>query len=124
LSVSEDLTVLSAGDWVRIDGHDVRVKEVKWSAHEKCVKPEDKTFPGDAGTFATEQLQPQRDIEPAKQRNGKKIERFVLTKLRRGDMSEWDSTAFFTFFCGCSTTCCRGRCLWLTTKLLLLLGRL
>jgi hypothetical protein len=102
LNVSADLTaMLTAGDWIRINGHDVCVAKVKYSVHEKCVKLEGRGFPGAAGMFFTaEKLK--RDIEPAMQRSGRSIDQYVRAKFRQGDMSEWDSVAFFTFFCGCS----------------------
>jgi hypothetical protein len=67
LAVSEDLTSsLIAGDWIRVGGEDVRVKEVKCTAHEKCVKLEEKSFRGSAGTFAAVAML-KRDVEPAMQ---------------------------------------------------------
>jgi hypothetical protein len=99
------------------------VKEVKYSVHEKCVRLEGKTFPGGAGIFAAaERLNP-RDIAPAMQRSGKRIDRHVLAKLRCGDMIEWDTNygVFHIFSAAAPTTCCHGQCLWLTIKLLLLL---
>jgi serine/threonine protein kinase len=102
LHVSDDLTsALSPGDWIRVGGNDVRVKKVQYSEHEKYVKLEDGTFPGAARTF-TEAMKLKRDIAPVTQRNGRRIDRHILAKLHRGDMSEWDSTAFFTVLCGCS----------------------
>jgi WD40 repeat protein len=66
LNMSDDLTaILSAGDWIRIDGHDVRVKALKCTFHVKEVKLES-AFPGDAGTFVTERLSLQRDTDLAK----------------------------------------------------------
>jgi hypothetical protein len=102
LDVSEDLTSsLSAGGWIRVGGEDVRVKEVKCTAYEKCVKLEERSFRGSAGTFAAV-ARLKRDVEPAMQHSGRAIERHVLKKLRQGDLTQWDSTAYFTALCGCT----------------------
>ncbi len=103
LAVSDDLTaLLSAGDWIRVDGKEVEVKEVKWTAHEKCVKLNERNFAGAPGTYTAVAKLRSPDISPVTQRNGKAIDRHILAKLRQGDLSQWDSTAFFTALCGCS----------------------
>jgi hypothetical protein len=109
LDVSADLTsMLSAGDWIRIDGHDVCVAKLTShkargaynASYKKRVTLKGRGFPGAVSMFAAEKVK--RDIEPAMGSNGRPIDQYLRQKLRQGDMSEWDSTTFFTFFCGCS----------------------